>query len=183
MKWAEINQLLDALYEVLQVVDFDPTGRYSPTVVFAECPDETTNEWVRDTGVFRLGTIDDAYINHDFDTEVLNKKNESDAYAQSLIDEAYANPQVGVVTDTGTHKRRTETRRKDKADKQAGDIALDQAEKDQSKIDQKLSEYEGKCWDASDKVHDNIDKETIISGVVAIDVETNTNWPVWSPPL
>jgi len=111
------------------------------------------------------------------------KKNESDAYAQNLIDEAFTNPQIGVVTDGNAHKRRTESRRKDKADKQAGEIALTQDEKDEAKVDQKLSEFETKAWDASDKVHGNIDKEDTVNDVMAIDVETNTIWPIWEPPV
>ena len=111
------------------------------------------------------------------------KKNEADAYAQNLIDEAFANPQIGITTDPDAHKRRTGSRRKDKADKQAGEIALTQEEKDEAKIDQKLSEYEIKCWDAADKVHGNVDKEDTVAGVMVIDVETNTTWPIWEPPV
>ena len=125
----------------------------------------------------------DPYFGWTLDRAVEVKKNESDDYAQALIDDANANPQVGVVIDSSANKRRTESRRKDKADKQAGEIALDQEEKDQAKTDQKLSEYETKCWDESDKVHANIDKEDTVNDVMAIDVATNTTWPIWEPPV
>ena len=125
----------------------------------------------------------DPYYGWSLEQAVDIKKMESEQYAQELIDDAYTNPQEGVITDGPTHKRRTESRRKDKADKQAGDVSLTQEEKDEAKIDQKLSEYETKCWDASDKVLANIDKEDTVENVMSIDVATNTLWPVWEPPV
>jgi len=132
-----------------------------------------------------LGPIpsDQELADAELEAEKLNKKNEADAYGQNLIDDAYGNPQQGISTEAEIHKRRTESRRKDKADKQAGEITLTEEEKNQSKTDQKLSEYETKCWDASDKVHANIDKEDTVDDVMAIDVETNTTWPIWEPPV
>lgn len=112
-----------------------------------------------------------------------SKYNESENYAQSLIDAAMANPQQGVTANAQIYKHRLNTRVQDKANKQAGDIVLTQAEKDQAKIDQKLSEYEGKCWDASDKAIKEIDKGTTVDEVMAIDIPTITVWPIWSPPV
>ena len=36
---------------------------------------------------------------------------------------------------------------------------------------------------AYQKVHKNVDKEDTIEDVMAIDVATNTTWPVWTPPI
>ena len=130
------------------------------------------------------GTIDpyDPYYGWTLEHAVKIKSNESEQYAQANIDQAYSEPTQGVIVDGATHKRRTESRRKDKSDKQAGEIVLTEDEKNEAKTDQKLSEHETKCWDASDKVLKNIDKESTVVDVMAIDVATNTNWPVWSAP-
>lgn len=131
------------------------------------------------------GSIDpyDEYYGWTLERAVAVKTDESETYAQSLITEAYANPISGQTENPVTYNRRVETRRKDKADKQAGDITLDQAEKDEAKSDQKLSEYEGKAWTSSDKVIKNIHKESTVNGVMGIDVQSSITWPVWTPPV
>ena len=108
---------------------------------------------------------------------------EADIYAQNLIDDAYANPVQGSSVDGVQYEKLVNSRRKDKADKLAGEIALDTAEKDEAKTDQKLSEYERKCQEANDKARTEIDKGDTADEVMAMDIPTITTWPVWSPPV
>ena len=111
------------------------------------------------------------------------KTRESEQYAADLIHAANAHPQQGLNVDPDLHRRRADARRKDKADKQAGELALDEDEKNQAKVDQKMSEYEGKCWAASDKAIKEIDKGDDVAEVMALEIPTITTWPVWEPPL
>ena len=130
-----------------------------------------------------IGAYDEFYL-YTVDSARETKKVESDAYAQALIDAAFENPQQGVTVNKVNHRRQVETRRAGKADKSAGEIALSQAEKDEAKIDQKLSEYENKVWTDNDKVHTNIDAIVDnVSMIMAYDISTSTNWNVWTPPV
>ena len=106
---------------------------------------------------------------------------ESEAHADSLISAAYANPTDGVTENPSTYKKMVNARERDKANKVAGEITLDQTEKDVAKVDQKLSEYDGKTWIANDKCYTNIDKKDFVSEVEAIDILTIVVWPVWTP--
>ena len=103
-------------------------------------------------------------------------------YAQNLIDSAYANPTQGVTADPQIHKEKMNIRRNQKADKLAGEIALTQAEKDEAKTDQKLSEYEYKIWDDADKAITNIDKLNTVQEIEDFDISTQS-WNVWTPPV
>lgn len=108
---------------------------------------------------------------------------EAEEYAESLISQAYANPTEGAVEDAVRNSKRVKVRERDKANRIAGGITLTQDEKDQAKIDQKLSEYEVKCWAASDKAIEEINKGTDVYAIKALDISTLTTWPVWVPPV
>jgi len=110
------------------------------------------------------------------------KAQECDNYGQTLIDEANTHPQESITTYSEANKRRTEARRRNKADKQAGNIALDELEKDQAKIDQKLSEYETKVWKDSDKAITNMMKLDTATEIYAFDVPAQ-NWTIWVSPV
>ena len=111
------------------------------------------------------------------------KVQECEQYAETLIENSKSNPTQGVSVDPIMYSKRIKAREKDKANKLAGEIILTQEEKDQAKTDQKLSEYEVKCFDASDKAIKEVEKETTIDDIMAIDVITITTWPVWVAPI
>ena len=165
---------------VVEVITVNPDGLYHPDLIWVACPDGTQQGWIQDGATFREATANDRMT---LAEAVANKYAEADAYAQGLIDDAYANPVQGVTVDNVLHERIVNSRRKDKADKLAGEIALDQAEKDEAKTDQKLSEYERKCQEANDKARTNIDKGNDADEVMAMDIPTITTWPEWSPPV
>ena len=109
------------------------------------------------------------------------KKIEINNHADALIENAYSNPTQTTTADPIIHRRDVEFRRNDKADKLAGEISLTQAEKDEAKIDQKLSEYEVKIYQDSDKAKTNMYKLNTSTEVNAFDVSAE-NWNLWISP-
>lgn len=106
----------------------------------------------------------------------------ANSYAIGLIHNAYSNPIEGVEVDATIQRNVMSLRRNNKANKLAGEIALTQAEKDESKVDQKLSEYELKVLADADKVIANINKLDTVEEVNAFDI-TVQNWNMWVAPL
>jgi len=152
-------------------------------------PWPTQNSWISndiDAWLAEGNEIDpyDPYLGLTLEKAYATKEQETEDYAQSRIDDAYKTPQQGVsYSNPKFWERRQNSRRKDKADKQAGELPLDQAEIDTAKIDQKLSEFEGKTWADSDKVISNIHKKGTVEEVMVIDIETNITWNTWEPPV
>ena len=137
-----------------------------------------------DVLILRDASVVDAMKAEDLLSEaVALKYAEADAYAQDLIADAYDNPVQGTTVDGVQYEKLVNSRRKDKADKLAGEIALDQAEKDEAKTDQKLSEYENKTQTANDKARTEINKGNAAAEVLAMDIPTITTWPIWSAPV
>jgi len=115
------------------------------------------------------------------------KNNEIRVHADYLIREAYSNPREGIVSDPDDHRNIMSVRRNNKSDKLAGEIALTQAEKDEAKTDQKLSEFEQKIINDRDdfilETNDiEIDDPDPIIQVENIIVPA-LNWNTWTPPL
>lgn len=116
--------------------------------------------------------------------EAINSKSqECEDYAENLIILSQTNPVLGLNVDPIKYAKRVKSREKDKANKLAGEITLTQDEKDQAKTDQKLSEYEVKCWAASDKAIKEVNKGTDPELIMVLDVSTLTTWPIWTPPV
>ena len=115
------------------------------------------------------------------------KNKEIRIYADTLITDAYSNPQNGVTTDPTDHRNIMSVRRNNKSDKLAGEISLSQIEKDEAKIDQKLSEHEEKILinrdkfilDTNDIEIDDIDPIAQVEAIVVEDLL----WTTWTPPL
>ena len=117
-------------------------------------------------------------------SELIRKKQEAEQHAQALIDKTFSNPtQSDVDINLKFHKKLVEARQNDKANRLAGGISLGIDEIDQAKTDQKLSEYEVKCWEAYIKAIAEIDKKSTAAEVVAININNITTWPEWSPPV
>lgn len=111
------------------------------------------------------------------------KTEECEDFAEALINVAKSNPSVGVTANPRLYTKRIKARERNNNNKLSGEIILTQDEKDQAKTDQKLSEYEVKCWDASDKAVKEVNKGTDPALIKLLDVSTLTTWPVWSPPV
>lgn len=110
------------------------------------------------------------------------KEAEIDAYGDALIDAAYASPAQGVVTNSGYHKKVVNRRKSNRADKMAGDTTLSEAEKEESKMDEKLSEYETKITKDQDKAFANLYKLSGVDSIMSFDV-AQQNWSTWTPPI
>ena len=113
---------------------------------------------------------------------------ESEVYAESLVDAAYASPTTTTTENPSTYKRMVKARERDNANKIASrdlvtEDVLTQTEKDLAKTDQKLSEFDGKVYTANDKCYAEIDKKDLVSEVQAINVETAVTWPAWVAPV
>ena len=139
-------------------------------------PTNDGNQWNQVWDVINLTQLE---LDTNFSRAAAIKKAESDAYAEDLIEAAYSNPSVGVTENPGTYKKIVAARERNNANKLAGEIALAQDEKDQAKVDQKLSEYDGKVTVANDKSYTEIDKKSYVSEVEALVIETITTWPTW----
>ena len=126
-----------------------------------------------------------ALTQEQIDANILNaqvrKTNECDNYGLSLIDGAYANPQVGVTNSSTRGRGKANSRRNDNSDKVASEIPLSQVDKDQAKLDQKISAYEIKIWKDSDKAISNMLKLNTAIEITNFDVSAE-NWTVWNPP-
>lgn len=117
------------------------------------------------------------------ESALTTKESEIDIYANLLIDNAFSNPTIDQ-TDINPRVQRNimSVRRNDKSDKLAGEITLTQEEKDESKTDQKLSEYELKINQDSDKAKVNVNKLNTVVEVVNFDISAES-WNVWNPPV
>ena len=124
------------------------------------------------TFVYADVTLEEAYS---------TKETEINAYAESLIHDANSNPSDGVTMDADENIKRSVNRAKDRSNKMAFDKVLTETEKNEAKNDQKLSEYEGKIWDDSDKTILNMMKLDTVLEVSAFDVEAE-NFTTWIPP-
>ena len=134
------------------------------------------------TQTWEIYPLEQSEITSNIEEAQDSKAAECDSYAQGLIDAAYAEPTQGSTVNSDRNKRRTESRRKDLSDKMAGEFTLTQAEKDQSKVDQKLSEYEVKVYDDSDKAVINMLKLNTAIEIYAFDISAES-WNVWTPPV
>ena len=133
------------------------------------------------TQVWEIQALDQVTIEANIVKAQEAKTTKCEAYAQTQIDNAYANPTNGV-TDTVEHsKRRVNARIKYMSAKVSGEVALTQLEKDQAKLDQKLSEHESKLWGDSDKAIANMMKLNTATEIYAFDISLET-WTVWAPP-
>lgn len=111
-----------------------------------------------------------------------HKEHEIDVYGEELINQAYANPVVDVIVDPTWHKKKVGRRKSNKVDKIVGEIALGQSEKDEAKVDEKLSGFELKIMDDQDKAASNLHKLSGILDIMAFDVVAE-NWSTWVPPV
>ena len=133
------------------------------------------NEWVDyEYDPFRLYSIEESQQ---------SKTNEIELYADNLVKNAYNNPtQSQTDIDGKRYKNKVNLRSKDKSNKVSGEVTLTQDEKDQSKTDQKLSEYELKIDNDTDKAISNMLKLNTVDEIKSFDVSAET-WNVWTPPL
>ena len=122
----------------------------------------------------------DAYFGWDETQAYEAKESEIDSYGENLITDAYSNPIQGVTENPTRYRKKVGRRKSNKADKIAGEIPLDSAEKDESKSDEKLSEYETKITADQDKATTNLHKLSGVSTIMNFDVP-GQNWNVWTP--
>lgn len=104
-------------------------------------------------------------------------------YGNVLVETAYDNPTQELQDIDGhRYKDKVNIRSRNKSDKLAGEILLTQDEKDESKTDQKLAEYEVKIGDDSDKAITNMCKLSTVDEIMAFDIPSES-WNVWIPPI
>lgn len=104
-------------------------------------------------------------------------------HANALIENANANPTQELLGgDALLNKKQLNRRRADRADRVAGELPIDEVDKDQAKTDQKLAEYETKISKDENKALDNMYKLSTVDEVMAFDV-AGQNWNVWTPPI
>ena len=111
----------------------------------------------------------------------IKKSDEIRAYASQLVQEATSNPTEGVTVDPDDYTKISDSARKDRSDKLSGEIALSQAEKDDAKNAQKLSEFEGKIWADASKAISNMEKLSTTLEVSNFDISAES-WNVWIAP-
>ena len=111
----------------------------------------------------------------------IKKSDEIRAYANQLVQEATSNPTEGVTVDPADYTKISDSARKDRSDKLSGEVALSQAEKDDAKNAQKLSEFEGKIWADASKANLNMEKLSTTLEVSNFYISAES-WNVWIAP-
>lgn len=152
---------------------------------FVPQPCETEHQLVIDEWLADGNSIEpyNAFAGMTLDEAYNYMGNEIITYANNLVDSAFSNPTQTITDiDPSAQRRKINKRRNNRVDKQAGEIALTQAEKDMAKTDQKLSEYEVKIDDDKDKAITNMMKLNTVEEVSNFDITAQT-WTVWSPPV
>lgn len=137
------------------------------------------DQWQADGGVI---TPFDMYYGWSESDAYKSKKQEIYKYGDDLITTAYTNPIQGVDTDPVFYKEKVSRRKSNKADKFVGGITLKQNEKDEAKVDEKLSGYEVKITNDQDKAIVNLHKLTGVDNIMIFDVSAE-NWNVWAAPV
>ena len=124
----------------------------------------------------------DAYYHINLQEAYSNKEQEIITYGDALINGAYANPEQGVTVNFTLYKSKVNRRKSNKADKLASEIVLTTEEKDEAKVDEKLSEYEVKISNDQDKAITNLYKLNTVTDIMTFDVQAE-NWNVWVAPV
>lgn len=103
------------------------------------------------------------------------KYDESQQYADSLVDEANATPYVGSKTTAKKNKRKLNARINHSSNgKPKKDIDKDR--------DDVLADYSDDVYDAQDSTDDVIEDMDDAEAIYALDIPTVVNWPSWSAP-
>ena len=141
------------------------------------------NRLISSTMVLIDGVYTLTYVYEDVTLEEaqLTKTNEINEYANGLILDANSNPTDGVTMEASKNVNASTLRRKSRADKLSAEILLSEVEKNEAKNDQKLSEFEGKIGDDTDKAISNMMKLKTTIDVSLFDVSLE-NWNTWVAP-
>ena len=172
----------EVLIDIWYFINPTAQGSYNPDIeTWTEDPPAKTGEVYNQ--VWLLTPLTQQEMDDNLANAQTRKIAEIDNYADDLVADAYNNPVQGETIDGIRYRKQVGTRTKNKSDKMAGEIALDQEEKDQSKTDQKLAEYEVKAGtDDANKAVTNMYKLDLPSEVNAFDVAAES-WTVWNPPI
>ena len=103
------------------------------------------------------------------------KLTEIDEYDKSLLDVANANPHKLFFTRAGKNRMRVSNRNNSAAN--PGTPPGIQKNRDKA-----LIEYSDATLDANDLATGIVEGLTSVSAIMALDVPTMVNWPVWDPP-
>ena len=138
----------------------------------------TSSPMVLIDGVY---TVTYVYSDIDLIDAYIRKGDEIRAYANQLVTDATSNPVDGLVVDPIDYAKVSNSARNDRADKISGELTLTQAEKDDAKNAQKLSEFEGKIWADAGKATSNMEKLSTTLEVSNFNISAES-WNVWIAP-
>lgn len=171
-----IESIMDQWF-LIHKTDKIPFDKYIEKLVLSN-PTKLSGIWSEKWAIENLSAEEISGIK----LKELNKKiEEIDKKFDSLSTIAYSNPQISVEKDPKNHKKDISIRTNNKLNKIVGEILLTQEEKDEAKLDQKLSEYEVKLSINKNKVLTNLYKLTGAGEINNFDVELE-NWESWTPP-
>lgn len=159
---------------------------FNGEVVDLEIPNEQYEAMIRSIDAYQMRKEDPIYGLSPEDAITVARQFKHEEIERVRIDkgnEAESNPDS--FTSYGNvyagFERRI-NRQNNISNKKAGEIPLDQDEKEQAKIDQKLTEHHGKLYEAEDKGKKDVDKLNTAEEVMSFDPRTDIDWPEWRPP-
>jgi len=153
-----------------------PIDRYTQVVVSG--PVVKTGELYFQTWL--VETLSQEDVDTYIATAIDDKSLECELQVERLMDIAYANPAEGAVEVPRRYKRRMSARITDIANKSAGNATLTPKERQQSIVDQRLSNYERRVYRRSDTAIEELEALPTAVEIYAFDVEGYA-WDTWVP--
>ena len=139
---------------------------------------EIIDAWVAEGNKIRAFN---KYKNWTIEQALAHKEEEIDDYADRLIRKAYKNPIEGKTVNARRYERQVNRRKSNNIDKIVNGDTFTVEERNQARLDEKLSKYEIRIERKQDLAEENLNLLTTVKDIMKFDVKAQ-EWVDWVPP-